>query len=505
MTKDYEEKYSGFIHPASRVNWSPEDQMKAMLSPVEFGRASTPGSGGIPIISDGKTGYVDASDAHCSIFGSSGSKKSICAFMPLICTLIDANENFLATDPKGELFKRTAKYAKKRGYKVRVLNFRDFNGEGYNPLSYPAKLYKEGNVDKASAVSSDFVAALAQKQLENSKCDPFWPETAKAYNNGVLPLMFSSYPSTDEINFISLSDYYTSVTADRLEQFLNHMHTANAATQNLRTVLSEPERTRMSTLSTCSSFIQAFIQNDKLARMLSRSTFDLEELADEKTALYIITDDTSPTCDPIVGVLISQIQSILIDKAYHSENCKLKTRMNFVLDEFCSFPIPKMESALATHRSRNIRYYLCIQSIDLLGKLYPNYKNMLTNCGSAIFLGSTEPELLEMISNRCGKTDITLSGREEPLISVPELMTLKQDWYSKEAIYMNLASGIRYCATLPAIERYDAFSGCGEAKFPDAKHPKVRYYPFVDLVRDISDGKMRMPFSNTAKADKKPV
>ena len=493
--KEYEAIYSGYVHPKPKTNWSSDEEVAKTLRSVSISDSQTLDAGGLPIISDGSRACIDVSDNHCMIFGASGFKKSICVFMPLICFLAKAGENIVVTDPKGELYTRTASFLKRLGYRILVLNFRDYNGEGFNPLSFPAKLYRSGEIDKATTVSSNLVAALAQRHIEAGKADPFWPETAMAFNNGVLPLMYSSYPDVNAINFVNLADYYTNRTAEKLSVFVNReSELANSAMQCLRTVLSEPDKTLMSTLSTASSFVQPFFQNDKLARMLSRSTFELEELTEEKTALFIITDDSSSTCDPIVGILISQLQSVFLEKAFHAEDGKLSTRVNFVLDEFCSFPVPDIASALATHRSRNIRYYLCVQSLDLLAKQYPNYKNLITNCATSLFLGSTEMELLETISRRCGTTEITTSGHEEPLISVPELMTLRKDWYSKEVIYLNLASGIRYCTQLPSIEKYEAFCERGKADLPNKSYPPVRFYTFEHLLRDVADRKTNKPF-----------
>ena len=504
MRSDYVAVYAGMIHPKPKTKWSSDEEVKQSLIPFDFFGKKSVRAGGMPIISDGKTGFVDTSDNHCIVYGASGFKKSLTCFLPLICTLAKAGENLIVTDPKGELYTRSAEYLRHFGYNVLVLNFRDYNAECFNPLHYPAKLYRAGETDMAATVSSELVRALAHEQICNGKVDPFWPQTAMWANNGILPLMYSSYPNLDSINFLSLSDYYTYQTAKLLNEWVNQeTDISNAAMQNLRTILSEPDKTLQSTLATCSSFIQPFIQNDRLSRMLSRSSFDLEKLTEEKVALFIITDDASTICDPIVGMLISQLQSVLVNKAFHSQNGKLKTRVNFVLDEFCSFPVPGISTALATHRSRNIRYYLCVQSIDLLAMRYPNYRNMLTNCAASLFLGSTEMELLEMISNRCGTTEITLSGHEEPLISVPELMTLRKDWYSKEAIYLNLASGVRYCTTLPAIEKYEEFCQFGEAELPNVTHPSVKFYSFNNLLHDVSTGKTNKPFKPTLKSTRK--
>lgn len=487
--------YAGYVYDTPKVNWTKKSELISKLTYVDFDADQRLSVGGIPVISDGKTGYIDASDNHCVIYGNSGAKKSTCLYMPTICILAKAGENFVVSDPKGELYRRTAEYVKSKGYRIIVANFRDFNGDAYNPLHYPAKLWREGDIDKSASVTSDFCNALAKSQEESSRVDPFWPGTAKSDLNGVLPMMFDSYNNIEDINLLSLADYFTEGTAYQLQTYIRDKKATNTALANLKAVLSEPDKTLLSTLATCSSFIQPFIQNDKLARMLSYSTFELEDLTKEKTALYIITDDTTTVCNPIVGVLLSQLQTVLIDKAFHSENGKLSTRVNFLLDEFCSFPIPCIGDALATHRSRNIRYYLCIQSLDALAEKYPHYESILANCATTLFLGSTEMKLLENISQRCGETDRTASGKKEPLISVAELMTLRKSWDFKEALYLNLSDTVRYCTVLPAIEQYTSFCKYDKSKLPDRTYPEVSVYTFIELLHDIDIGIAEEPFS----------
>ena len=62
--------------------------------------------------------------------------------------------------------------------------------------------------------------------------------------------------------------------------------------------------------------------------MLSHSTFTLDDLIKPKTALFLVTDDTTSTANPILGMIISQIQSYLIGNAYRSKNGRLESRMN---------------------------------------------------------------------------------------------------------------------------------------------------------------------------------
>lgn len=51
---------------------------------------------------------MDASDSHTMIFGATGSKKTRLFAMPGIGILVRGGESFVATDPKGELYERTA-------------------------------------------------------------------------------------------------------------------------------------------------------------------------------------------------------------------------------------------------------------------------------------------------------------------------------------------------------------------------------------------------------------
>ncbi|MCM1365020.1 MAG: type IV secretory system conjugative DNA transfer family protein [Faecalibacterium sp.] len=486
--------YSEYIHKPPKTNWTDRADLQKRLSFVDFTKGSALKSGGIPIISDGNTAYIDTSDNHCAIMGNSGGKKSICCFMPTIYTLAKANENMVCLDPKGELYKRTGNLLKSRGYRVITLDFRDFNGDGYNPLHYPAKIWRSGDKDKASIVASDFLSTISQRQTSVKTVDPFWADTATAYCNGVLAVMFDCYKNIDDINVISLADYFTESTSNYMKEILPNMIQESSVVTNLKTVLSEPDKTRMCSLTTAASYIQPFIQNDKLARMLMRSTFELEDIIEEKTAMFLITDDSTTVCNAIVGVLISQLQTVLLDKAYHCPGGRLPNRVNFLLDEFCSFPIPNICEALATHRSRNIRYYLCIQTIDALEERYPHYESLISNCATTLFLSSTEMRMLDMISKRCGTTKRTESGNDELLISPAELMTLKKSWDSKEALYLNLSEAVRYCATLPAIEQYYGFSRFIPCEHPSIEHPKITFCSIEQIFQDIRKGKIRSEF-----------
>lgn len=498
MERKYEAAYSGYVYEKPKTHWSSEADVKAKLSKVNL-RSNQIKAGGLPIVSDGKTAYIDTGDSHTAINAISGMKKSICAFMPLIYTLGKARENMVITDPKAELFTRTAGYLDSLNYNIKCLDFRTLDKDGYNILEYPARTYRSGDTDKGMMMVNDLVNVFAERARQTCK-DVFWPDTAAMWKSGTAGLMFDAYPKLEMINICNWAKFDIYRNMDVLRNFITEIKADNTCMINLKAVMTSAENTLRSILITASAFLSPFIQNDKLARMLSHSTFSLDDLCKDKTALFIITDDTTTTCDTIVGIIISQIQTYLVDCAYKNKSGKLDKRVNFVLDEFTSYPIPNMAVALATHRSRGLRYYLCCQSISGLKKRYDDYEAILANCGTTLFLGSTEKEMLERISDQCGKTNITIDGKEKPLISPAELMTLKKSWESKEAIYMNLSESIRYCVSLPSIEAYAL--GNHEIKNNVIAHPKIEAYTISNLIRDISCGNAVEPFSEKKEAPK---
>ncbi|MCD7858618.1 MAG: hypothetical protein LUH51_00380 [Firmicutes bacterium] len=99
--KQYEAFYAGYTYTTPLTYWTATEEVKKRMARVEVSGSKKIPAGGLPIISDGKTAYIDASDGHTAILAASGMKKSLCGFMPLIATAGLAEENMVITDPKG--------------------------------------------------------------------------------------------------------------------------------------------------------------------------------------------------------------------------------------------------------------------------------------------------------------------------------------------------------------------------------------------------------------------
>ncbi len=495
--KRYQADYDGYIYEKPSTYWTSETDIKQHLSRVDFKQDEIK-AGGIPIISDGKTAYIDDSDAHTVVEAISGQKKSLCVFMPLIYTLALGGENMVITDPKGELFQRTSGFLANRQYTIHCLDFRKMDKDAFNILEYPAQVYKNVDKEKGLAMLSDIVNMLAEEQRKQAK-DRFWPDTAANYLQATGAIMFDCYP-VKQIHIKNWAEFNNCESVNQLNELLPMIPDGSTVKTALKDTFSSAENTLRSILITASSFLSAFNQNSKLTRMVCHSTFSLQELSEKKkTALYIISDDTTTTSDRIIGMIINQIQTFLVNQAFLNGG-KLKYRSNFILEEFTSLSIPNMDKALAAHRSRGIRYFLCVQSLAGLREKYSYPEALLANCSNTLFLGSTEMEMLEEVSRKCGTSPITADGTEKPLISTAELLTLRKAWDYKEALYLNLNHSVRFVTTMPSIESYNI------GKFPvpsfNYKH-EINSYTLDNLCEDISKGKVHPPFYEKVSKESK--
>lgn len=204
--KRYEAAYAGFVYEAPATHWTPSTVVRQRLTKMDFTKPDGIELGGMPIISDGQTAFVDAADGHTAVLACSGMKKSICGFMPLIVSLAQAGENLIVTDPKGELYDRTAGLLQHRGYQVYCLNFRSMDKDCFNILSYAAEVYRNGDQNKGLSLLSDIVNALAEEQRQRAK-DNFWPDTAALWLNGTGAVMLDAFPDIKQVNVLNWSDF----------------------------------------------------------------------------------------------------------------------------------------------------------------------------------------------------------------------------------------------------------------------------------------------------------
>jgi len=492
-------KYQRYVSENELSRWADSEELKnsSTIKKIRVDGNNCNGCG-LPVISDGCTTYVDDSDTHTMIFGSTGSKKTRLFGMPLINMFALAGESFIATDPKGELYQKTSGLVEKKGYNTIVLNLRDLRQSSlWNPLAIPYDLYHSGKEDEAISLLNDFINALSAPQRTKTK-DIYFIELGYSMALAFL-LFFIDTAKPYEVNMSNFSKFFTSYSsAEGTEEIADCMEEGSIASINLKGVLvnKEAKNTFANCAACVSVMLNPFIIQKTLCQMLSKSSFDVRNIGNEKTAVYIIVPDEKTTLHFIVTAFIKQTYEVLIHEAQQQRNLKLPVRLNFLLDEFCNIPaITDMPSMISAARSRNMRFFLMAQGLQQLQQKYEEDADTIKgNCDNWVFLTSREHELLNEISILCGEVirrDPDNEKTTRPLISISELQRLSK--VKGEALILH-GRHYPYVSELPDIDDY-AFKTYPPVLNNNRSLPSIIPYDPKQVIADIKDAKRPLPFS----------
>jgi len=491
--------------------WARKGEMKKVLKRI-FASDYELKSSGIPIISDGEEIYVDDGEAHSLIIGTTGSGKTRRLVHPLIRILAKKGESIIVTDPKGELYDENTSFLIERGYRIIVLNLRNpQQGNAWNPLQMPYKLYKGSNPDKATELLDDLAINILYEE-KSSNADPFWEKTSADYFTGLALGLFEDARET-EINLNSINLMTTMGegkfgASTYMKEYFEAKDPSKPAYTNVASTLFAPSETKASILSVFKQKIKLFSSKENLSEMLSYSDFDIEDIGKEKTAVFMIIQDEKKTYHSLATIFVKQCYESLIDIA-HANGGKLPIRTNFILDEFANMPpLKDVTTMITAARSRQIRFNLIIQNFAQLNQVYgkENAETIKGNCANLVYLLSSELGALKEISELCGEEkskDKDAKGQRKPLISVNELQRLKMG----DAI-INKHRMHPFKTHLPDISKY----GFDTKKYdkpilPIREKRKIDLFDIKEFVNELSKRKREKLFEmlDDKEPDAKPT
>ncbi len=389
---------------------------------------------GIPLIMTPKKVWVDNGGYHNLVIGSTGAGKTQTTVLPMVNLLAKHDESMIITDPKGEIFELTSNYLKSLGYNIVLLNFRDpQQGNSWNPMYLPYSLYKQHKIDKSIELLEDLAANILKDPSAKGQ-DPFWENTSADYFSG---LSFALFEDGDEsqINLNSIN-LMTTVGEEKLanttyiKEYFSFKDPASTAYIKASSTLMAPNETKGSILSVFKQRVQLFASRTNLSEMLANNDFDMRDIGNKKTAVFIVIQDEKTTYHTLVTIFLKQCYETLISVAQENGG-KLPHRTNFILDEFANMPPLKDVTTMVTAaRSRNIRFTFIIQNFSQLYEVYgkENGETIKGNCGNIVYLISTELSALEEISKMCGevKSKEKEKTSSTPLVTVSDLQRMEQ-------------------------------------------------------------------------------
>jgi len=152
---------------------------------------------------------------------------------------------------------------------------------------------------------------------------------------------------------------------------------------------------------------------DSVAKLFKRDGFALDELDNQKTAIFIIISPSNTTFNFIAAMFYTQYFAQL-DYIANWVNPKknLPQRLQIpalmILDEFANVgKIPNFEKIIAYARSLNIGIFVIVQSLLQLKDMYGEaWEGLWDSSDTKLFLGGQSQFTLEYISKQIGKQTI---------------------------------------------------------------------------------------------------
>ena len=328
----------------------------------------------------------------------SGSGKSASYSIPNAYQMLGS---YVFTDPKGELYDKTAGYLKEHGYEIKVLNLvRPQFSDGYNPLMH---ISSELDVD---VIANTIVKG---QKSEGGSNDPFWDDSAEMLLKALIYYLIATRPE-EEQNLASCAELVraanTNGGSNLLTELISQLPYDHPARMNYKSIEIAPEKTYSSILSSLQSKLGKF-DSKEIAELTSTDTINFEDIGSKKTAVYVISSDTHTAYDFLLTIFFSQMIQQLYDYADQNGG-KLKEQTFFILDEFANIgKIPDFDKKISTSRSRNISFSVILQTVDQLEAVYEkSYETIMGNCDTHLFLGSNSYKTLEYFSKQLGEKTI---------------------------------------------------------------------------------------------------
>ena len=429
-----------------------------------FDELGSRSAGGLPLVSqriDDKLYVTFTEDTHVLVLGATRSGKTTGYILPTV--FIKARQkrkdSMLITDPKGELYMKCADMLRKQGYKVVLVNFRDYrHSEFWNPLTPIYRKYRkamesekrvrvvkgEGSgykyefdgrlYDSRAALDlaidrerKDLIAdisieieALALNLVPTANTrDPYWEDSARQlFTAFIWAMLEDTDPHVKKRMRITEDTFSFRTILDALATFrpsggscdngyfADRPHDSKAYILAKEPILNNAPNTRQCIISSLNAKLM-FLRPAVAKAITSTNTFDMKEMfsSDEPVAVFLIYRDEVKTSYKLIQMFVTAAYNTLIDIANEREELTLPKPFYFILDEFGNLPqIPDFENTISACGSRNIWFVLVIQSYAQLDRVYGNEVSAIIadNMNMRIFIGSNNAQTKKKFSDECG-------------------------------------------------------------------------------------------------------
>lgn len=440
------------------------EDLQSLPNTVAFDRLSSQSVTGVLKASRHVNGkliqtYTEAEN-HVGVVAGTRLGKTSSYVIPTVVSFAKqkTKRSLIISDPKGEIYRNTAATLKKQGYRVVLLNFRDYmHSECWNMLTPIFRKYKQISsiVDEVKVVDtkqgprnkfrgkiynsqteldSDLKRAenfllgdvgndidnIATMFIETKKQDdPYWEDAARDVLKAFLWAMLEDSHVGQCLNPITEDTYSFSTILSIIATFkdgsdfnyndggyfTNRKDDSRAYVLAKNTLIENGRPTRKCVMSSLMAKLSVF--NEVAMRLItSCNSFEMSDLAKGPIAVFIDYRDELKVHYQVISLFIQDAYRFLIEQANEKENGRLDVPFYFILDEFGNFPaIKDFDTTISACGGRNIFFILIVQSYAQLNNVYGSdvAEIIRDNLNVHVFFGSNNPATLNEFSIECGK------------------------------------------------------------------------------------------------------
>ena len=352
---------------------------------------------------------ANARNLNACVIGSSGSGKTRFWLTP---QLLQAHSSYVVVDPKGGTLDQCGRFLQREKYRVRVFNSIDFSKSmHYNPLAY---------IKTESDVLKFVTALIANTKGDGKEGDEFWTKAETLLYCALVAYIVFEGPE-EERNMNTLVEMINSMevreddetfknAVDYMFDGLERRSPQHFAVRQYKKYKLASGKTAKSILISCGARLAPF-DIPQLREIMSYDELELDKLGDEKSALFFLISDTDTTYNFLVALALSQMFTLLCERADNTSGGRLPYHVRVLWDEAANTgQVPGLEKIVAVIRSREISLTLFYQAMSQCKALYKDHsETIMGNMDSIVFLGGREASTLKDISeNWLGKATISM-------------------------------------------------------------------------------------------------
>ncbi len=340
------------------------------------------------------------------VIGTSGCGKTVSIIEPRI--LETFNKSLIATVTKRRIVKKYSMVMRRRGYKVLDLNFvRPVEGNcGYDPLMHIS------SYNDITFLARSIVMANPQKAQSNA--DPYWDDGAVSLFSAELCYILQT---KDNPTFADVLEFHNKLTFeerngvittnyDRKFEYLAEKDPSSFAVSCFKTFKQLPVKTASCLFSALNTTIDSIFTPELKEMFRMKKMVDFEELASEKTVLFITTSPVNSSLNSFISSFYGTVFKELFEFAENQVDGKLPIPVDVLADDFATgCPVNMFEQYVSIFREKGLSVTALIQSESQLSSLYGSEKatTIINNCDTIVFLGSMDLDTGRSISVRANR------------------------------------------------------------------------------------------------------